>query len=120
MIRVAVLAEDDRHIGVLVEFALEPLGLVVERFADGEAALARLRQGPRPHVVILDLMLPRRSGREVLAALDCEPALAGVPVLLLSAQQHPGDLARAVGPLAFLAKPFDVDDLVRVVAELIA
>ena len=119
MTRVAVLAEDDRHIGVLVEFALEPLGLVVERFADGEAALARVRQAPRPDVVILDLMLPRLSGQEVLAALDGDPRLAGVPVLLLSARQLPGDLMRASGPLAFLAKPFDVDDLVRVVADLL-
>lgn len=120
MTRVAVLAEDDRHIGVLVEFALEPLGVRVERFADGEAALERLRRAPRPHVAILDLMLPGLSGQEVLAALDGDPALAGMPVLLLSARQQPGELARADGPLAFLAKPFDVDDLVRVVEELLA
>lgn len=120
MTRVALLAEDDPHIGVLVEFALEPLGLRVERFSDGEAALARAREAPRPDVMILDLMLPRRSGQEVLAALDDDPALTGVPVLLLSARQRPPELARASGALSFLAKPFDVDDLVRVVAELLA
>lgn len=118
--RRALLVEDDHHIGVLVEFALEPLGLLVERFDDGRAALARLRDGPRPDVAILDLMLPGLSGRELLAALDEDPRLAALPVLVLSARVASTDLARARGPLAFLAKPFDVDALVRVVEGLLA
>ncbi|MBX3469744.1 MAG: response regulator [Planctomycetes bacterium] len=120
MTRRLVLAEDDPHIGVLVAFALEPLGLVVERFADGEAALARLRAGPPPALVVLDLMLPRLSGRDVLRALEADPALDPVPVLVLSARAGAVEVARARGALAFLAKPFDVDDLLRTVEELLA
>ncbi|MCO5169860.1 MAG: response regulator [Planctomycetes bacterium] len=115
-----VLVEDDPHIGVLVAFALEPLGLVIERFADGEAALTRLRAGPPPDLVLLDLMLPRLSGREVLRALEADPALDRVPVLVLSARAAPPELTRARGALAFLAKPFDVDDLLRTVEGLLA
>ena len=48
------------------------------------------------------------------------PALAAVPVLVLSARAGAGDLVRARGPLAFLPKPFDVDDLLRVVEDLLA
>lgn len=114
-----VLAEDDRHIGALVEFALEPLGLLIERFGDGREALARLRTPPAPDLAILDLMLPGLSGRDILVALDREPALDGVPVLVLSARVTAADLARARGPLAFLAKPFDVDALVRIVEGLL-
>lgn len=120
MTRRLVLAEDDPHIGVLVAFALEPLGLVVERFVDGEAALARLRAGPPPALVVLDLMLPRLSGRDVLRALEADPALDPVPVLVLSARAGAVEVARARGALAFLAKPFDVDDLLRTVEGLLA
>lgn len=119
MSRRAVVVEDDPHIGVLVEFALEPLGLAVERFDDGEAALARVRRAP-PDVVVLDLMLPRLSGRDVLRALDADAALARVPVLVLSARAGAGDLARTGGRMEFLPKPFDVDDLLRVVEGLLA
>lgn len=118
MTRRALVVEDDPHIGVLVEFTLEPLGLLVERCGDGESALERLRASPRPDVVVLDLMLPRASGRDVLRALDADVALATVPVLVLSARPDAGDLSRR-GPLAFLAKPFDVDDLLRVVEDLL-
>ncbi len=115
-----MVVEDDPHIGVLVEFALEPLGLMVERYDDGESALERIRATPLPDVVVLDLMLPRASGHDVLRALDADPALAAVPVLVLSARAGAGDLVRARGPLAFLPKPFDVDDLLRVVEDLLA
>lgn len=119
MSRRAMVVEDDPHIGALVEFALEPLALAVERYDDGEAALERLRAAPRPDVVVLDLMLPRGSGRDILRALDDDPGLASVPVLVLSARAGSSDLARARGPMAFLAKPFDVDDLLRVVEDLL-
>jgi CheY-like chemotaxis protein len=118
--RRAVLVEDDPHIAVLVEFALEPLGLLIERFADGAAALERLRRAPRPDVAILDLMLPGRSGREILGALDEDERLAALPVLVLSARVGGHALARARGPLAFVAKPFDVEHLLTTVERLLA
>jgi CheY-like chemotaxis protein len=114
-------ADDDEDILALVSFCLERAGFQVEKVADGEAAVAAARQ-LRPAVVVLDVMMPRRTGLEVLADLRADPVLAGIKVLLLSARVQEADISRGVaaGADAYLAKPFRSQDLVAAVERLAA
>jgi CheY-like chemotaxis protein len=85
---------------------------------DGDEALEILAR-EEPEVVILDLMLPRTSGTEVLAAVRADPRLAGLHVVVVSAWSHMEREALAAGADRFVAKPFEPDDLVAVVDELL-
>ena len=88
---------------------------------DGEQAMAFLnRKGPyakspRPSLVLLDLNLPRKNGREVLAEMKREHALRSIPVVVLSTSTSPDDIAAAYRLHAncYVAKPEDMDSLVR-------
>jgi CheY-like chemotaxis protein len=114
-------ADDDEDILALVSFCLERAGYQVEKVADGEAAVAAARE-LRPAVVVLDVMMPRRTGLEVLADLRADPLLAKTKVLLLSARVQEADITRGVdaGADAYLPKPFRSQDLVAAVERLAA
>jgi DNA-binding response OmpR family regulator len=92
-----------------------------EEASDGDAALEQMRSNP-PQLVLLDVMLPGRSGREVLAEMRSTPQLAAVPVLVVSAWQQEDEIESilAAGADRFLAKPFRIEELTSVAAELVA
>jgi DNA-binding response OmpR family regulator len=87
--------------------------------ADGETALEGVR-ATIPDVVVLDSMLPGRSGLDVLRTLRADRKLRHLPVLMLSAWQAPGDVdaALAAGATRFLGKPFKVEELLETVHSL--
>jgi CheY-like chemotaxis protein len=87
--------------------------------ADGLEALELARQ-LRPDLVILDMMIPRKSGIDVLAELRVEPELAAAPVVVMTAWHHLEADALAAGADRFFVKPFDPDELKEVVSELLA
>jgi DNA-binding response OmpR family regulator len=70
---------------------------------------------------VLDVMMPKRTGLEVLAELRSDPALRGVKVILLSARVQQSDVDRGIdaGADAYLAKPFKAQELVDKVEELL-
>jgi DNA-binding response OmpR family regulator len=112
-------ADDDEDILSLVALRLERAGFDVVRAHDGEAAVEMAR-GRRPDVAVLDVMMPRRSGYEVLAELRADATLCEVKVILLSARVQDSDVARGMdaGADAYLAKPFKAGELVEKVVEL--
>jgi CheY-like chemotaxis protein len=88
---------------------------------DGEEALATLLDDdrpPLPDLVLLDLNLPRVGGLEVLATLRAaaEPDVRRLPIVVLTTSRAPTDVRRAyeLGASAYVPKPFDVDELLRV------
>ena len=112
-------ADDDEDILTLVALRLERAGFAVATVGDGEEAVAAARE-LRPAVLVLDVMMPKRTGLEVLADLRADPSLAGLKVVLLSARVQEADIQRGVGAGAdaYLAKPFRSQDLVATVEEL--
>jgi DNA-binding response OmpR family regulator len=86
--------------------------------SDGQAALDQAREA-KPDLVILDVMLPRRNGLEVLTEIRRSPDLAGTPVVVITAWTHAESSALAAGANRVLGKPFEPDDLIAVVAELL-
>jgi DNA-binding response OmpR family regulator len=114
-------ADDDEDILSLVSLRLARAGFRVIQAVDGDAALEAVR-AQRPAVAVLDVMMPRRTGYEVLAALRADPAHAKLKVILLSARVQEADVERGLdaGADAYLAKPFKAGELVAKVQELLA
>ena len=90
---------------------------------DGVAALSFLRregkyvQAPRPAVILLDLNLPKKDGREVLADIKADPILRRIPVIILTTSSADEDIQRAYDMHAncFITKPVDFEQFVQVV-----
>ncbi|MBN1473606.1 MAG: response regulator [Syntrophaceae bacterium] len=84
--------------------------------ADGETALAFLRregsykQAPRPDLILLDLNMPRKDGREVLAAIKTDPELKNIPIIVLTSSEAQQDITNAYNMQAncYITKPVDL------------
>jgi DNA-binding response OmpR family regulator len=115
-----LIAEDEPNIVESLRFMLQREGYVVSVVLDGEAALLRLQSDP-PDLMILDLMLPRRNGFEVLKHVKGDPALKTMPVIVLTAKGQAQDrrLAEEIGVDAFMTKPFSNRELIDQVRRLL-
>lgn len=116
-----LIAEDEPHIVESLSFLLEQAGCQVSAVFDGDEAVARLRTQPRPDVVILDVMIPKRNGFEVLKWLKNDPGLKDIPVMVLTAKGQDQDrrTAEGLGVDAFVTKPFSNREIVSRVQRLI-
>ena len=116
-----LIVEDEPNIVLSLSFLLRRAGYEVAAVDDGEAALVALRSQPA-RLMILDLMLPKANGFEVLKAVKTDPALAGVRVLILTAKGQARDrrLAEAIGVDAFMTKPFSNREIMSEVRRLAA
>ncbi len=114
-----LIAEDEANIAELLRFLLERAGHTTRWVADGKSVLDVAREW-QPDVLVLDLMLPSLSGFEVLKAVRSDPAIAGLPVLMLTAKGQEKDrrLAEDLGANAFVTKPFSNTDVLSRVAAL--
>jgi CheY-like chemotaxis protein len=115
--RVVLVVDDDYDIREAMSDVLVAEGYSVVTAADGGEALERLRNGVRPDVVLLDLMMPRVSGLEVIDALRKDESLCEIPVVVCSANRGygPDDL----GVHDVLRKPVSVEELLEAVARAI-
>ncbi len=108
-----VLADDNADMRAYVARVLERSGYEVEAVEDGEAALAAARRGTPPDLVLTDVMMPGVDCFAVLRGLRADPAMEGLPVILLSARA--GEEARVQGLEAgaddYLVKPFSAREL---------
>ena len=111
-----LIVEDERHIIESLSFVLEREGFEVAAVEDGEEALQRLRAA-RPDILILDLMLPKVGGLEVLKIVRADAALRTLPVVVLTAKGRQQDrrMAEEIGVDAFMTKPFANSDVVEAV-----
>ena len=100
-----LLAEDDRFLRKAAEAMLRRQGFVVRVAVDGEEALAAV-QHECPDLVLLDLIMPKIQGFQVLESLKADPATAHVPVIVLSNLGQDADVARAMagGAAAYFIK----------------
>jgi len=114
-----LLVEDSRADAILIQEALRQVSAEhsVETVTDGERAMARLRNtsATRPDLVLLDLNLPRKDGRAVLAEIKEDEALRSIPVIILTTSSAPADVAFAYTHCAnsYVRKPLGLDALVE-------
>jgi DNA-binding response OmpR family regulator len=116
-----LIADDEPNIVVSLEFLMKREGHRVTVARDGDAALAAIR-AERPDLVLLDVMMPGKSGFEVCQAVRADEALAGVKIVLLTAKGRDTDIAKgtALGADAYVTKPFSTKELAARVRELLA
>jgi DNA-binding response OmpR family regulator len=115
-----LIADDEPNIVISLEFLMKREGHRVTVARDGNAALEAIRR-ERPNLVLLDVMMPGRSGFEICQAVRSDDALAGVKILMLSAKGRDTDLAKgsALGANAYMTKPFSTRELAAKVRELL-
>lgn len=116
--RVLVI-EDEANIIEAVSFILSRDGWEVNSHSNGHDAIEAVRRR-RPDVVILDVMLPGKTGFEILREIREDPELAALPVLMLTArgQEKDRDMAARGGVSRFMTKPFANADVLSALREL--
>lgn len=117
-----LLVEDDKFLRRACEASLRQRGFEVIAATDGDEGLRLARLLPPPDVVLLDLLMPRVPGIEVLRALKAEPDTAGIPVLILSNSSRDEDrrLAAELGATGYYVKAtLSLKDLASQVARLV-
>ncbi len=115
-----LVVDDDFDIRDTLRELLEIEGLRVAIASTGREALQRLRDGVRPDLILLDLMMPEMSGWEFRGEQLRDPELADIPVVILSATPDVGKTASELHAAGYVRKPFDLDQLLDMVQERVA
>ena len=115
-----LIAEDEPSILESLDFILRRAGWSIDSVTDGEAVLERVRRN-RPRVLVLDVMLPKRSGFDVLKQLRADGETKDLPVLILTAkgQQQDRRIAEELGADGFVTKPYSNSEVVGAVRQLL-
>lgn len=111
-----MVAEDDASVRMTIEFVLQDEGFDVLLAEDGEEALRRALES-KPDIILLDQIMPKMDGKEVLKALRAEPSTSAIPVLVLTgmARGEPSEWPGAT----FVGKPFSPEALVEQIREVL-
>jgi CheY-like chemotaxis protein len=110
-----LIVEDDSEVREALAEAMADSGAEVDVAADGLDALERLRSGPLPSVILLDLRLPRLGGEEFLREMRADPRLEHLPVITMTGG---AGATEGSGVVARLHKPVDLNDLREIVMSL--
>jgi DNA-binding response OmpR family regulator len=115
-----LIADDEPNILISLEFLMKREGWQVSVARDGIEALAAI-QRERPALVLLDVMMPGKTGFEVCQAVRADEALAGVKILMLTAKGRDTDVAQGLGlgADAYMTKPFSTKELAAKVREML-
>jgi CheY-like chemotaxis protein len=108
-----LLVEDDADTRSVMQTVIQRSGFAVETAADGREALDQLRSDLKPAVILLDLMMPRMDGWQFRAEQRQDPALADIPVVLVSATHDLHEQADALGADGYLQKPVIFEELLN-------
>jgi len=121
MAKRVVIVEDEPNIIEAINFILSRDGWDVTVHANGETAVAAVRTA-RPDAILLDVMLPGRSGYDILKELRADPDFTALPVLMLTArgQKKDREMADALGVTRFMTKPFSNAELLAALDEITA
>ena len=116
---VIYVVEDQSELRESICEELTRMGFETVGAPQGNRALALLRKGSPPALILLDLLMPEKDGWEVVAAVKSDPLLKNVPVVLMSAVPPRSTTLQAQGVAAVLGKPFTMDELLFVISRLV-
>ncbi len=115
---ILVVDDDPAILDLIAQLLLEE-GYEVLAVSNGQTAVDLARK-LRPHLILLDLMMPEMNGWQVSTLLKADPQTRAIPILLLSARRDMARTANELGVTAYLEKPFDLDDLLSRVQRILA
>ncbi|MEW8027616.1 MAG: response regulator [Candidatus Thiodiazotropha sp.] len=120
MTKTILIVDDEPNIVLSVEYLMKREGYQVMTASDGQVAMEVIAD-TRPDLLILDVMMPRKNGFEVCREIRADPALSGLPILMLSAKGREAEIKKGIslGADAYITKPFSTHDLVDKVNQLL-
>lgn len=115
-----LLVEDEDNIALALEFLITRMGHKLRRVSDGNDAIDTLN-AEKPDIVILDVMLPHRSGYEICQIIRKDTALKDIRILMMTARGGEVEERKglALGADAFMTKPFSISELTQKIEELL-
>jgi len=115
-----LIADDEPNILISLEFLMKREGYEVHLARDGQEALELLRR-ERPRLVLLDVMMPKKTGFEVCQEVRNDDDIRSTLILMLTAKGRETDVVKglALGADAYMTKPFSTRDLVQKVREML-
>ena len=115
-----LIADDEVNIVISLEFLMKREGFDVSVAKDGEEAVEKIRS-ERPDLVLLDVMMPKKTGFEVCQEIRADAELGGMKILMLTAKGRDTEMAKgmALGADAYMTKPFSTKELVSEVKKLL-
>ncbi len=121
MPRRILAVDDEKHIVRLIQVNLERAGYQVVTAFDGPEALKKV-ESDRPDLIVLDVMMPKMDGFEVLKRLQANPETREIPIIMLTAKAQDADVFRgwASGVSAYLTKPFNPLELITFVKRILS
>jgi len=117
-LKTILIVDDEVPIRHLLRQYLEAEGYLVEEARDGREAIARIKQ-VKPHLVILDIVMPEMNGFDAAAVLKNDPQTMGIPIIILSVAQEE-QRGNRLGVDCYLTKPIDSEKLLQTVNDLIS
>jgi CheY-like chemotaxis protein len=117
-----LIIEDDRFLSSILKGRLEKEGLRVSQAFDGDEGIAKIKED-KPNLILLDLIMPKTSGFDVLAKLAADPELASIPVVIASNLGQDSDIekAKSLGARDYYVKVrTSVDELAHMVRDMIS
>lgn len=115
-----LIVDDEPNIVISLEFLMKREGFDVAIARDGEEALRKVQESV-PDVMLLDVMMPKKTGYEVCQQVRADPELAAVKIVMLTAKGRDTEVAKGLdlGADAYMTKPFSTKDLVAQVKTLL-
>lgn len=114
-----LIVEDDPQVARLIALVLQRNGFEGEIVADGQTALTKARE-LHPKMIFADLSIKGMGGEALCSALKRDEETAGIPFVVLSGDRDIAEKARSCGADNHLGKPFEFDDLIRLVRTYVA
>ena len=111
---VILVVEDDPQVARLIALVLGRNGYESEVVADGQTAMSRARD-KQPELIFADLSIEGMGGQALCSALKEQPETSGIPFIVVSGDRDVAEKARICGADDYMGKPFEFDDLVRLV-----
>jgi len=120
MTKKILIVDDEPNIVISLEFLMQREGYRVAVAVDGDEALRRIAEF-EPDLILLDVMLPKKSGFEVCQEIRLNPAWAAIRIIMLTAKGREPEVQKglAIGADAYMTKPFSTKDLVAQVKALL-
>ncbi len=110
-----MVVDDDEDIREIISIILAARGIDTVLAGDGVEALEQVRANGPPALILLDLMMPRMDGKELVRELRSDPETAATPIVVMSGNAEARTTAAAIGDCGWLPKPVGLEELLAVV-----